>query len=115
MPQVAKVIAISPMKICRSRLCRWTKSNMVGAVILRQLTALAAAAGLAACAHDPTLAGAIWDVRAGTFVAEEHLFARAAAARHVILGEIHDNAEHHRLQLLVLRKLDGRRILAMEQ
>jgi len=83
-------------------------------VILRQLALLAAVAGLAACAHDPTLAGAIWDTRAGTFVPETLLLARAAAAQHVILGEIHDNPEHHRLQLRVLERL-GRRVLAMEQ
>jgi uncharacterized iron-regulated protein len=36
----------------------------------------------------------------------------------VILGETHDNAEHHRLQLAVLQALDargGKRLLAMEQ
>jgi uncharacterized iron-regulated protein len=34
----------------------------------------------------------------------------------VILGEIHDNAEHHRLQLVVLQALAGKpRLLAMEQ
>jgi uncharacterized iron-regulated protein len=34
----------------------------------------------------------------------------------VILGEIHDNAEHHRLQLVVLQALAGTpRLLAMEQ
>ena len=83
-------------------------------MILRQLALLAAVAGLAACAHDSTLAGAIWDTRAGTFVPETLLLARAAAAQHVILGEIHDNPEHHRLQLRVLERL-GRRVLAMEQ
>src|SRR5204862_4490064 len=30
MPQVAKVIAISPRKTCRTRRCFWTKSNMKG-------------------------------------------------------------------------------------
>ncbi|HEY3076975.1 MAG TPA: ChaN family lipoprotein [Burkholderiales bacterium] len=44
------------------------------------------------------------------------MFERASRARHVILGEIHDNAEHHRLQLVVLQALAGTpRLLAMEQ
>ena len=76
------------------------------------------AALLAGCAHLPAepLEGRIWDVRAGRFVPERELFGRAAAARHVILGETHDNPEHHRLQLVVLRALAGqRRVLAMEQ
>jgi uncharacterized iron-regulated protein len=87
---------------------------MVRAVILRQLM-LAAAAALAGCAHAPALEGGIWDTHAGAFVSESELFARAESVRYVILGEIHDNAEHHRLQLALLQKLPGKRILAMEQ
>jgi uncharacterized iron-regulated protein len=86
---------------------------MVGAVILRQV--VLASALTAGCAHDPTLAGRIWDTRAGSFVPQAEVLARAAHAQHVILGETHDNAEHHRLQLAVLRELPGTRILAMEQ
>ena len=76
------------------------------------------AALVAGCAHrqPEPLEGRIWDVRAGRFVSEPELFAQAARARHVILGEVHDNPEHHRLQLAVLRALAGqRRALAMEQ
>ena len=76
------------------------------------------AALLAGCAHPPgaPLEGRIWDVRAARFVSEKEVFARAARARHVILGETHDNAEHHALQLTVLKALAGeRRVLAMEQ
>jgi uncharacterized iron-regulated protein len=44
------------------------------------------------------------------------VFERAAGARTVILGETHDNAEHHRLQLAVLQKIAAPpRVLAMEQ
>ena len=76
------------------------------------------AALVAGCAHPhpEPLDGRIWDVRAGKFVSERELFAEAGRARHVILGEVHDNPEHHRLQLEVLRALAGqRRALAMEQ
>jgi uncharacterized iron-regulated protein len=62
------------------------------------------------------LVGRIWDVRAERFVPPAELFNAAARAQHVILGETHDNPEHHRLQLAVLRALGGKpRVLAMEQ
>lgn len=72
---------------------------------------------LAACAHTPppALAGQIWDVRAGRFVTADEVFARAARATYVILGETHDNPEHHRLQRAALEALPGPRSLAMEQ
>ena len=55
-------------------------------------------------------------MRAGKFSSERELFDRAARARHVLLGETHDNPEHHRLQLVVLRALGHQqRVLAMEQ
>jgi uncharacterized iron-regulated protein len=76
--------------------------------------ALIAAALLAGCAHSPA-PGDIWDARAGQFVAADDVYSRAARAAHVILGETHDNAEQHRLQLAALEHLPGPRALAMEQ
>ncbi len=89
---------------------------------LKLLSALGFAA-LAACAQplgprEHPLVGRIWDVRAARFVTADELFDRAARARHVILGETHDNPEHHRLQRVVLDALAARgekRVLAMEQ
>ena len=54
---------------------------------------------------DHPLVGRIWDARAGTFVTPATLFDRAAAHRHVLLGEKHDNPDHHRLQARVIREL----------
>jgi len=74
---------------------------------------------LAACTHAPParhpLEGRIWDVRAGRFVSADEVVARATRATHVILGETHDNPEHHRLQRVVMEALAGPRALAMEQ
>jgi len=89
---------------------------------LKLLAALGVAA-LAACAQpfgprEHPLVGRIWDVRAAQFVTSDELFERAARARYVILGETHDNPEHHRLQRVVLEALTGRgekRAMAMEQ
>jgi uncharacterized iron-regulated protein len=86
-----------------------------------KLLATLGLAALAACAQplgsdEHPLVGRVWDVRAARYVPAQELFERAARARHVILGETHDNPEHHRLQLAVLRALAGEpRLLAMEQ
>lgn len=48
------------------------------------------------------LVGKIWDVRAAAFVAEVELLKHAAGARFVLLGERHDNPDHHRLQARIL-------------
>src|ERR1051325_957171 len=53
--------------------------------------------------RDHPLAGTIWDVRTGTAITPDTLVARAAARRFVLLGEKHDNPDHHRLQAWGLR------------
>ena len=89
----------------------------------KYLRIVLAAALAGACAHQAAdeqhpLANKIWDTRAGAFVSQEVVFERAARPRYVILGETHDNPEHHRLQRVVLEAMAarGRRsVLAMEQ
>lgn len=85
----------------------------------------AAALALASCAHlgDPhrpphPLAGKIWDVAGQRFVEPAELIGRAAGSRFVLLGEIHDNEEHHQIQATVLDAVvrSGRRpAVLMEQ
>lgn len=79
---------------------------------------------LVSCAHisDPhpnhPLVGAVWDVAAQQFVSPEVVIQRAADARFVLIGEIHDNADHHRIQARILGDMvrSGRRpALVMEQ
>jgi len=57
------------------------------------------------------LAGRIYDGRAGAFVTDAELYSRAAATELVLLGEKHDNPEHHRLQASVIDAIaeSGRR------
>ena len=67
---------------------------------------------------DDSLGGRILDLRANRFIERDELMRRAATARFVVLGEVHDNVIHHRLQAEVLEALlqQGRRpALAMEQ
>jgi uncharacterized iron-regulated protein len=82
---------------------------------------------LAGCTSGPSskrpeqtssLWGRILDTETQNFVASDELIRRAVDARLVMLGEAHDNAEHHRLQLQILDAMlrKGRKpALAMEQ
>lgn len=55
--------------------------------------------------REHPLAGKIWDTRAGRFVASDELVAGLAGARYVLLGERHDNPDHHRVQAALVRAL----------
>jgi uncharacterized iron-regulated protein len=82
-----------------------------------RLTLLAAVLLLAACGpvywmewqsplgRSHPLAGRVWDVAAGRFVEPRDLLERLAARRFVLLGERHDNPDHHALQERVVRAL----------
>ena len=83
--------------------------------------ALLAAALLAGCGARPAvidlgawqapggrehpLVGRIWDVKAGRFVTADALAAALTRARYVLLGERHDNPDHHRVQVSLVRAL----------
>jgi uncharacterized iron-regulated protein len=55
--------------------------------------------------QDHSLVGRIYDVARGQFVTETELRTRAIEARFVLLGETHDNPDHHRLQARAVRWL----------
>ncbi len=76
---------------------------------LAVLAAGCAGAGLRSpdTSPDHPLAGRIWDVRAGAFVDYPTLLGEAAMARHVLLGEIHINGEHHEIQARIVEDLNG--------
>lgn len=66
---------------------------------------------------DHPLVGRIFDPKTKTFVDEATALRRAAAADYLLLGERHDNADHHRLQADVVRAAlaaDSRRRIALE-
>ncbi len=56
--------------------------------------------------HDHPLAGRIYDVAAKRMIAPAELYARLAEAEFVLLGEKHDNPDHHRLQARVIDRLN---------
>ncbi len=49
----------------------------------------------------------VFDTVSGRRLEEGRLWARLAAADFLILGETHDNAEHHRLQARIVRRLEA--------
>jgi uncharacterized iron-regulated protein len=55
--------------------------------------------------RDHPLVGRIWDVAAGEFIDSAALVERLRHGRFVLLGEKHDNPDHHRLQAWLLRAL----------
>jgi len=55
--------------------------------------------------RDDALAGRIYDTRARRFISADEAAARAAGADFVLLGEKHDNPDHHRLQAWLIREL----------
>lgn len=91
--------------------------------LLRGLAAVLCAAALAACSHRPLLLrdhalnGRVWDVRAAREIERAELLARLSAKPIVLLGEMHDNPAHHRIQADVFAALSqpAPRALAMEQ
>jgi uncharacterized iron-regulated protein len=90
----------------------------LGAAMLAAFCALVVAVGGCATAGPGReappvhpLKDRIWDARSGQFVSREQLLAAAAAADHVLLGEVHVNPWHHAAQEAVLAALvaQGRR------
>lgn len=60
--------------------------------------------------RDHPLVGKVWLPASGQFISVDELVARARAADAVLLGETHDNADHHALQAWMLgRLLEGSR------
>jgi len=70
-------------------------------------TAWAAEPPPAGRGQDHPLTGRIWDVAGAQFISMETLVDRLVAARYVLLGERHDNADHHSFQAWVVRGLIG--------
>jgi uncharacterized iron-regulated protein len=67
---------------------------------------------LSACQHvsaPPPITGEIRDLRTGQSLTASELVTRLARPSRVIVGEQHDNRDHHQLQLWLLRALGQRR------
>ena len=54
---------------------------------------------------DDTLVGRIWSARGKRFISPDLLAADLAGAKYVLIGETHDNADHHRLQAWLIDQI----------
>ncbi|WP_336818739.1 ChaN family lipoprotein [Cedecea sp. MMO-103] len=87
-------------------------------LILTSLIALASL-GLSACSqtspspqaasHVAVTHGQIIDLQSGKTLTERQLLAKLASAQRLIVGEKHDNAEHHQIELWLLQNLPKER------
>jgi uncharacterized iron-regulated protein len=55
--------------------------------------------------RNHALTGRIWDVSSARFIDRQSLVTRLARADFLLLGEKHDNPDHHQLQAEILRRL----------
>jgi uncharacterized iron-regulated protein len=55
--------------------------------------------------RNHALTGRIWDISSARFIDRQSLVTRLARADFVLLGERHDNPDHHQLQAEILRSL----------
>ena len=87
------------------------RHRILGAVLVVALGASIARAEPAdwrsPIARDHPLVGRIWQPASGAFVAPETVEDAAAKADVVLLGEKHDNEDHHRLQARLIRAMIG--------
>ena len=77
-------------------------SHKIGARTRACALVLATAASLAAApasAHDSCAAEAVWTIPGGGRISTQKVLERATGAQVVLLGESHDNADHHRWEL----------------
>src|SRR5918994_1293768 len=78
---------------------------LIVGVVACAVTACSAMSWKSSLGRDHPLTGRIWDVSSAQFIERETLVKRLAGADFVLLGERHDNPDHHMLQAEVLRSL----------
>lgn len=85
----------------RTQLCQWGCRLL--AIVL--LSGCSAASWQSPLSRNHALVGRVWEVAVGKYVERRALDARLAHADFLLLGEKHDNPDHHRLQAEVLRSV----------
>lgn len=90
--------------------CHRRRGAALTALLALSLAWTAAAPPTAQAAEPPRVAehpliGQVWDARRGRALSAEQAWAQIAAADYLLLGEVHINPEHHRLQAWILRRL----------
>ena len=75
------------------------------ALILGFLVGCSATSWKSALGRNHPLTGRIWDVSSARFIDRQNFVSRLARADFVLLGERHDNPDHHLLQAEVIRSV----------
>ncbi len=97
---------------------RYTRCLALLCLLLTACTRLGPETATGADTDPHPLSGRIWDTRTQRYITQPELERQLRTARFVLLGEIHDNPEHHRWQRELVAALvrDGRRpAIALEQ
>ena len=85
---------------------------LAGALVLAACAPLGAGADLrpwkAGLLRDHPLTGRIWLPNEARFIPPERLIERLWATKFILLGERHDNPDHHRIQAWITARLIGR-------
>jgi uncharacterized iron-regulated protein len=81
------------------------RSFVHGLVVLATIVGCAGIRWQSEFNRDHPLVGRIWDVRDARFIDERALDQRLSRAKFVMLGEKHDNPDHHQLQARILRAM----------
>jgi uncharacterized iron-regulated protein len=92
------------------------KANARGTAVIT-VTIMLAACALPAHAHESCAPEGVWTVPGGGRIATPDILRRAAGAQVALLGESHDNADHHRWELhtaAALAALHPRLVLGFE-
>lgn len=76
--------------------------NFVAVTALLMSACIPASSWMTSSSADHMLVGHIWDVREKRFVTELDVFERVSITDFVLLGEKHDNPDHHVLQSSIL-------------
>jgi uncharacterized iron-regulated protein len=109
----ARVVNFARRTATYNELVTWRASLVAIVVLVAAVAALAAGeeAWRSPLGRAHPLTGRIWEPATGRFVERGVLVERLGRTRFVLLGEKHDNPDHHRLQADVLRALiaGGRR------
>ena len=92
-------------KLAGSSTASFNRRDLIWFVVMTSLTACSANSWQSHYGRNHPLTGRIWDVASGEFIDRPTLIMRLARAEFVLLGEKHDNPDHHRLQAEVVRGL----------
>ena len=82
--------------------------NFIPAMALLISACIPASSWITSNSVDHILVGHIWDVREKRFVTEMDIFERVSVADFILLGEKHDNSDHHVLQSRILAAMIDR-------